>query len=169
VHSIAPATSREIGRSHEAADLINFRNWLFASPAAARSSALDGRGRARSDAVAGRNAHRCRLAARPSPPCHPASARAHNEIGDMRTDHQILHHEARVALEARPGRGVALTVFSSWIVSFDFVSPRLPPPSPGGLSGFGSVAFSLGLIFGRRGPPFRRAIQRWRLSAVHVS
>jgi hypothetical protein len=57
-------------------------------------------------------------------------------------------------------RGAALTIFSSWIVSFDLVLPRLPPPSPAGLSGFGSVAFSmpLGLIFGRRGPPFRRAI-----------
>jgi hypothetical protein len=69
----------------------------------------------------------------------------------MRTDHQILNYEAGVALEARPGRGAALTVFSSWIVSFDLVLPRLPSPSPAGLSGFGSVAFSmpLGLIFGR--------------------
>jgi hypothetical protein len=30
------------------------------------------------------------------------------EIGDMRTDHQILNHEAGVALEARPDRGVSL-------------------------------------------------------------
>ncbi len=57
------------------------------------------------------------------------------EIGDMRTDHQILNHEAGVAFEARPGRGAALTVCSSWIVSFDSVLPRLPPPSPAGLSG----------------------------------
>jgi hypothetical protein len=51
-------------------------------------------------------------------------------------------------------------IFSSWIVSFDFVLPRLRCPSPAGLSGFGSVAFSmpLGLRFGRRGPPLRRAI-----------
>jgi hypothetical protein len=41
-----------------------------------RSSALDGIGRARSDAVP--DAHRCQLAARPSPPCHLASASAHS-------------------------------------------------------------------------------------------
>ena len=42
----------------------------------------------------------------------------------MRMEHQLLDHEARVALEAEPrGGAAALTVRSSLIVSFDLVLP----------------------------------------------
>ena len=52
------------------------------------------------------------------------------KIDDMRMDYQILHHDARVALKPRAERRRSLDNFSSWIVSFDFVLPRLPCPSP---------------------------------------
>src|SRR5947208_15579487 len=53
-----------------------------------------------------------------------------------------------------------MMVCSAWIDSFDLVPPlgaRLLPKLP---AGFGSVARSmpLGLMFGRPGPPFSRAI-----------
>ena len=77
----------------------------------------------------------------------------------MRTDHQILHHEARVAFEARRHSAASptLTVRSSSTVSFDRVLPlgRFRSPEPPG--GFGSVPRSMPLGFDVR--PTRPALQ----------
>ena len=85
------------------------------------------------------------------------------EIHDVRTDHQVLHHEAGVALEAGAGRrrgdlDVAFLVDRQLRTRAAPPAPLLPE-LPGG---FGSVACSmpLGLMFGltSAGPPFSRAI-----------
>ena len=82
------------------------------------------------------------------------------EIGDMRTHHQILNHEAGVALEARPGRGVSLDDLFLVDRQLRLGAAALVASLTGGLVRLRLCPFSmpLGLIFGRRGPPFSRAI-----------
>src|SRR5215468_8817113 len=71
-------------------------------------------------------------------------------------------------LKREPGGAATLTVFSSLIVSFVFVGPRLGLCGP--VAG-GSVAFSipLGLIVGRPGPPLRRAFSSRSAATVRCS
>ena len=89
--------------------------------------------------------------------CLPALAA---EIHHMRTDHQILHHEARVALEAGAAR--RRCDLDGMLLVDRKLGPCAAPrafrlPEPPGR--FGSVPRSmpLGLMFGRPGPPFNRA------------
>ena len=90
----------------------------------------------------------------------------------MRADHQILHHEARVAFEAGAARWCG-DLDGPFLVDRKLRARAAPPRrcSPELPGGFGSVACSmpLGLMFGRPGPPFSRAISSRSAATIRCS